>query len=152
MLGWLCLRGIQRNYVVSQDKIRLLIQLTDSKSVERRQDLASKCAALLKSNVLWHLDDYDVLKPRSRNALSGCIDYLSRSNLNFILKIPSLKPTLFSIFKLQFRNCIHWNRPLGSAIIKILFYYFLVSLILFCREEVHILFENIVGALLSIKF
>lgn len=76
---WMHQKCLQNNFVVTQEVVRLFLQIIDPVGVDirsrrrlRRRQYRSK-----GPNFLWHLDCYDKLKPFVI-CISGCIDGFSR--------------------------------------------------------------------------
>ncbi|XP_041835311.1 uncharacterized protein LOC121635937 [Melanotaenia boesemani] len=76
---WMHQRAIQKGFVVSQEKIRLIIKTLDPEGVDRRRArrLRRRQYSCRGPNALWHMDSYDKLKPYGI-AINGCIDGFSR--------------------------------------------------------------------------
>ena len=73
------LKCLQHGYVVTQESVRLLLNICDKEGVElrRRNRLQRRNYTNLGPNFLWHIDGYDKLKPYGL-CINGCIDGFSR--------------------------------------------------------------------------
>ena len=76
---WMHFKCIQHGLVVTQDTVRLLLQILDPAGVEQRKQRRLKRRKYkgVGPNYVWHLDSYDKLKPYGI-CINGCIDGFSR--------------------------------------------------------------------------
>ena len=73
------LKCIQSGYTVTQETVRLLLQIIDPLGVQLRSrgKLRRRIYTNPGPDFMWHIDSYDKLKPYD-NCVNGCIDGYSR--------------------------------------------------------------------------
>lgn len=73
------LQCIQSGYTVTQETVRLLLQIIDPQGVQlrRRGRLRRRIYSNPGPDFMWHIDSYDKLKPYGI-CINGCIDGFSR--------------------------------------------------------------------------
>ena len=76
---WMHFKCIQNGLTVSQDAVRLLLQILDPAGVaqRKRRRLRRRKYRGVGPNYIWHVDSYDKLKPYGI-CVNGCIDGFSR--------------------------------------------------------------------------
>ena len=105
---WLHLKAIQNGMCVSQETIRILLQILDTEGValRRRCRLRRRKYHTSGPNDCWHLDSYDKLKPYGI-CINGCIDGFSRNIIWLEASTSSSNPRLIANYfmrAVQMRN------------------------------------------------
>ena len=74
---WMHAKCIQRGFVVTEETVRLLLQIIDPEGVNQRKHHRLKRRKYINPHATWHLDGYDKLA-RYGIYIHGCVDGFSR--------------------------------------------------------------------------